>query len=285
MADVQKPIMTLPTLELPPYSPTLSSASSLSPVSPMSPLSPLSPAINLEALGPLLAVAAADADGRPIKPSFSAVAPTSHHRLPIFVQLTEREARRRERVALARGLLAELAMHRREMAHFKKTHTARLAQLEHERVAPMDAAVAAATAAAIASGNHGQSGVLHSSGRLARAAMAAARQRGRLSPAQLAANRGQSERAVAVLKMADSLEEHGEQLAQTIKALVATLEHRSASTYGVYGDEDSDASLSDHGSDDHLPCASHPMAQLMALTTDVDRLRCGADELIRQYPA
>ncbi|KAI9593860.1 hypothetical protein BDF19DRAFT_415123 [Syncephalis fuscata] len=104
-------------------------------------------------------------------------------RLPIFVRLTEREARRRERISLARALIAELITQRRDITHFKRIHTNRLEELEHERVAPMEAAAAAVMAAAAAAaaasppnstGKRSAASEQQISGKTARAAAAAA---------------------------------------------------------------------------------------------------------------
>ncbi|KAI8050317.1 hypothetical protein BDF22DRAFT_696621 [Syncephalis plumigaleata] len=145
--------------------------------------------------------------------------------------------------------------------HFKRIHTNRLEELEHERVAPMEAAAAAVMAAAAASApppsaNGRRSGASEQqiNGKTARAA-AAARQRARLSPAELSKNRALSERAVAVLQAADQLEERGRELLRMAKSIIAieTGNHQMVEpVIAMAGDSDdeSDASMSDNGSDD-----------------------------------
>jgi hypothetical protein len=281
---------------------------------PPSPTSPVSP--SLEALGNLLAIDWTHTTTKNAS-SLSSIVNSKilesdgqqqhqhqHHRrrLPIFVRLTEREARRRQRILLARALITELITHRRDIIHFKRIHTNRLKELEHERVAPMEAAAAAVMAAAAAaappSGANGRrSGASEQqfNGKTARAA-AAARQRARLSPAKLSKNRALSERAVAVLQAADQLEERGRELLRVAKSIIAieTGKHQAAEPVVVMtcdSDDESDASMSDNGSDDTssmnggVPSIGQVMAQLDKLALAVEQLRDTTTDFICAYPA
>jgi hypothetical protein len=296
-APTIKSTITLPLQ--PPILDISAYASSSSSSSGSSSPSPLSPTHQLEVFGNLLATAAADAQDQLLEPYESTS--TSQRRLPFFVRLTEREARRRKHNRLMHNLFMELNTHRRNLARFKRAHTNRLLQLEHERVAPMEAAVAAATAAAaaaVASGISSPMAMQFNNGRLARAAVAAARQRGRLSPTELAKNRSLSERAVHVLKLADQLEVQCEVLIQKLRdtwtcqaqheavcsAMTDACEaHRLTAIEESDEDEDnaSDTEFSDHSSTDHASSITSPDE----LITEIEQTCTNICELILQYPA
>ncbi|RKP22283.1 hypothetical protein SYNPS1DRAFT_26039 [Syncephalis pseudoplumigaleata] len=272
---------------------------------PPSPTSPMSPSLE-EAFDYLLGTGRAPAAATKNTSSVNCPKPSEsdghRRRLPIFVRLTEREARRRQRILLARALIAELITHRRDIMHFKRLHTSRLEELEHERVAPMEAAAAAVMAAAAAAaaaattpstGRRSAANEQQINGKTARAA-AAARQRARLSPSELSRNRALSERAVAVLQAADQLEEEGRELLRMAKTIIAieTGKHTEPAIAMVYdSDDESDASMSDTGSDDVSSASgavSHVgrvVAQLDKLALTVEQLRNTTADFICAYPA